>query len=219
VHKNLAFDVLRTHSTDVDGIQNAYQRRIQNVHTELASGEIKENELPMHLEALDQALRCLISHGAPSPQRQIPGLDGTRFTGFHQNSMFAGRYRLERELGYGRSCNRWAAWDQVESKSVALKFLAPLRSGEREILRRRLTDLIVWRHQCFVQTYTLCEDANTVAISSEFIDGTDLQSDFLLNPPGCRARPIADWLAVLCDGLGAAYEEFGFAHGAISALA
>jgi Sel1 repeat len=72
VNKNLAFDLLETHSVDVDGVEDAYSRRMRNLRAHLASGKIAEIELCAHVEALDQARHYLISQAVPSHRPQNP---------------------------------------------------------------------------------------------------------------------------------------------------
>jgi Sel1 repeat len=72
VNKNLAFDLLETHSVDADGVEDAFSRRMRNLRAHLVSGKITEIELCAHVEALDQARHYLISQAVPSHPSKNP---------------------------------------------------------------------------------------------------------------------------------------------------
>ncbi|MGH9184049.1 MAG: protein kinase domain-containing protein [Acidimicrobiales bacterium] len=125
----------------------------------------------------------------------------------------AGRYRLVRELARGGMAQVWEAVDDVLTRPVAIKILAPtLASDETFVTRFRQEAVAAARlsHPHIVSIYDTCGGGEVEAIVMELVRGTTLRQllDERAPLPVGRAVEIATQVA---DALGHAHDH-GLVH-------
>jgi serine/threonine protein kinase len=92
-------------------------------------------------------------------------------------SLFAGRYRIARELGRGGVSVVYAARDTQVGHDVALKLLVPspaTANQTRERMRREVNAVRRLAHPNIVAVYDFAEDGPYGAVIMELVDGEDL---------------------------------------------
>ena len=91
--------------------------------------------------------------------------------------LFAGRYRIARELGRGGVSVVYAARDTQVGQDVALKLLVPspaTANQTRERMRREVNAVRRLSHPNIVAVYDFAEDGPYGAVIMELVDGEDL---------------------------------------------
>jgi hypothetical protein len=94
-----------------------------------------------------------------------------------EGSLFAGRYRIARELGRGGVSVVYAAQDTQVGQDVALKLLVPspaTANQTRERMRREVNAVRRLTHPNIVAVYDFAEDGPYGAVIMELVDGEDL---------------------------------------------
>ena len=94
-----------------------------------------------------------------------------------EGSLFAGRYRIARELGRGGVSVVYAARDTQVGQDVALKLLVPSPAAAnqtRERMRREVNAVRRLAHPNIVAVYDFAEDGPYGAVIMELVDGEDL---------------------------------------------
>ena len=94
-----------------------------------------------------------------------------------EGSLFAGRYRIGRELGRGGVSVVYAASDTQVGQDVALKLLVPspaTANQTRERMRREVNAVRRLAHPNIVAVYDFAEDGPYGAVIMELVDGEDL---------------------------------------------
>jgi serine/threonine-protein kinase len=122
----------------------------------------------------------------------------------------AGRYTILGPLGGGGVGEVYKAHDQIMDQDVALKFLAPGKTGTTPTRSRLVSEVAMARevaHPNVVKVYDIGQLADgEVFLSMEFIDGEDLAS--LLQRAGRLSSEKTVQIArELCAGLGAAHDH------------
>ena len=91
-----------------------------------------------------------------------------------EGESIAGRYRVEKRIGAGGMGEVFAAYDGLMREQVALKLFPHADSEQR---RRLIEEVRLARqvtHPAVCRVYDLGEDADTVFLTMELIDGEDL---------------------------------------------
>lgn len=126
------------------------------------------------------------------------------------------RYTLIKTLGRGGMGVVWLAHDDELERKVALKFLPELIIHDRAVVgdmkreTRRSLDLT---HKNIVRIYDFVHDADSGAISMEYIDG-----DTLSNLRADKAHKVfethelSEWTSQLCDALDYAHSHARIVH-------
>ena len=121
----------------------------------------------------------------------------------------AQRYRVIRMLGKGGMGEVFQAQDLTLGKTVALKFISPRLSRDREVHQRfldevRLTQEVSHANVCRV--FDIHQHDTTTFLSMEYVDGEDLAS--LVRRIG-RLEPgkASEVAAEVCAGLAAAHQK------------
>ena len=94
-----------------------------------------------------------------------------------EGSLFAGRYRIARELGRGGVSVVYAARDTQVGQDIALKLLVPspaTANQTRERMRREVNAVRRLAHPNIVAVYDFAEDGPYGAVIMELVDGEDL---------------------------------------------
>ena len=94
-----------------------------------------------------------------------------------EGSLFAGRYRIARELGRGGVSVVYAARDLQVEQDVALKLLLPspaTANQTRERMRREVNAVRRLTHPNIVAVYDFVEDGQYGAVIMELVDDEDL---------------------------------------------
>ena len=122
--------------------------------------------------------------------------------------MIAGRYRLEREIGRGRSTSVWAGHDTLLDRRVALKRLGfSPGSDEVDAARAEREARLAARvhHPHVVSVYDLADDGDFTWLVMELVDGPTL-ADLSQHGPVDLER-AARLLAQVADALAAAHAD------------
>ncbi len=126
--------------------------------------------------------------------------------------MIPGRYRLEREIGRGRSTSVWAGHDTVLDRRVALKRLGfSPGSDEVDSARAEREARLAARvhHPHVVSVYDLADDGDFTWLIMELVDGPTL-ADLAHDGP-LDLKRAARLLAQVADALAAAHAD-GLVH-------
>jgi serine/threonine protein kinase len=135
---------------------------------------------------------------------------------FSNGTKVFNRYSLIKTLGRGGMGVVWLAHDDELERKVALKFLPELIIHDRAVVgdmkreTRRSLDLT---HKNIVRIYDFVHDADSGAISMEYIDG-----DTLSNLRADKAQKVFEphelneWTSQLCDALDYAHNHARIVH-------
>ncbi|WP_067855936.1 protein kinase domain-containing protein [Aeromicrobium erythreum] len=107
--------------------------------------------------------------------------------------MIAGRYRLEHEIGRGRSTSVWAGHDTLLDRRVALKRLGfSPGSDEVDAARAEREARLAARvhHPHVVSVYDLADDGDFTWLVMELVDGPTL-ADLAHDGPSTSSGPPA----------------------------
>jgi serine/threonine protein kinase len=131
-------------------------------------------------------------------------------------SMVFNRYSLQRVLGRGAMGVVWLATDTKLERLVALKFL-PDQIGTDPLSLKELKDEtrlgLDLAHPNIVRVYDFVDDAESAAISMEFVDGKSLAELRLEKPHQIfSVEEIRQWFAQICDALDYAHWQRHLVH-------
>ena len=133
--------------------------------------------------------------------------------------MFAGRFKLQRELSDDGTGVVWLAEDHSLHRPVALKFLPDVISRDKgavEDLQKELHVRIELKHPNIARVYALVEDKGRVAVSTEYVDGPSLSQLRLTNQNQVfEVKDLETWVKNLCRALEYFHKEAKLIHGGI----
>lgn len=141
---------------------------------------------------------------------------GASINGLNDGQRVFGRFTLKRLLGRGGMGVVWQAHDESLNRDVALKFLPERVALDREAigdLKRETRRALELTHSRIVRIYDFVQDAQSAAISMEYVDGASLTALKLGKPEGHfeveELRPLA---GQLCEALTYAHGEAKVIH-------
>src|SRR5881628_3489603 len=123
------------------------------------------------------------------------------------NTLFDGRYRIQRKLGTGGMANVYLAEDEVLGRRVAIKILNDRHAGDDQFVerfRREAKNAASLSHPNIVSIYDRGEAEGSYYIAIEYLDGRTLKELLVRNGP----PPISIAIDYARQILGA----IGFAH-------
>jgi len=128
-------------------------------------------------------------------------------------TVFAGRYQVIEELGYGGMGRIYKVFDKETNSKVALKLIKPEIAADRNTIERFRNELKVARdisHKHACRMYDLGREADNYFITMEYVQGEDLKS-FIR-----RAKRLDTGTAIyiakqVCEGLAEAH-RVGVVH-------
>ena len=155
-----------------------------------------------------------MSNRRQDPDRPVdgkPSEDGPeKRAWFETGEVFAGRYRIERELGRGAMGKVFKAQDLVLGEPIALKVLSnrdPALYGQLVNEVRLATQVT---HPCVCRVFGFGQTDGETFLTMQYVDGEDLHS--LLRKIGhLSGEKTLDLARQLCTGLGAAHDQ-GILH-------
>ncbi|MFP5310656.1 MAG: protein kinase domain-containing protein [Actinomycetes bacterium] len=146
---------------------------------------------------------------APAPDRRRPGQPA--FPGGLQR--LADRYELEEPIASGGAAVVWRAFDEVLSRSVAIKLLHPHLAGDPTTVERfRLESINAARltHPNVVQIYDTGQEGDLVFLVMEYVDGPSLR-DILADRGALEPSVVAALGEQVASALGEAHAQ-GVVH-------
>ena len=133
--------------------------------------------------------------------------------------MFAGRFKLQRELSDDGTGVVWLADDHSLHRPVALKFLPDVISRDKgavEDLQKEVHARIELKHPNIARVYALVEDKGRVAVSAEYVDGPSLSQLRSTNQNQVfEVKDLETWVKNLCGALEYFHKEAKLIHGGI----
>ena len=131
---------------------------------------------PQDYEALRAQVTDLLAPSRPSPWRGLLSDTAAHaIVDAEADPVVAGRYRLERRLGFGRRGAFFLAWDQQLEHPVTLKWLeGDISAVERARLIREVSILRRLRHPGVVGGFDLVVDGLRVGAVVEYVAGEPL---------------------------------------------
>jgi eukaryotic-like serine/threonine-protein kinase len=102
------------------------------------------------------------------------------------NTLFDGRYRIVRKLGFGGMANVYLAEDQELGRRVAIKILNDRHAGDEQFVerfRREAKNAAGLSHPNIVSIYDRGEAEGTYYIAMEYLDGRSLKELILSRGP------------------------------------
>jgi serine/threonine-protein kinase len=123
---------------------------------------------------------------------------------------FAGRYRIDRELGRGAMGAVFAAHDDDVGEDVAIKILTLPDDGALERFRREVRLARRVTHRNAARTYDLGEHGGIRYLTMELVTGESL-ADRLAQTGRLGSREVAQIGRQICEGLQAAH-DVGVVH-------
>ncbi|MDP3492226.1 MAG: serine/threonine-protein kinase [Hyphomonadaceae bacterium] len=149
---------------------------------------------------------------ASEPPRAAPyGVD------LAPGDVFAGRYRIESQIGRGWMGVVYAATDNRSDHRLALKLIRPERLVVKDAQKRIVRDMVLSRdirHRNVVAVYDVGEVAGIAYIATEFLQGTSLSQHNRKRLTADDSWPIESAVEIvrqLLSGLKAAH-EVGVVH-------
>ena len=165
----------------------------------LVAGELSDDEragVERHLGGCAACAQLIAEYARAIPRRTAPP-----------------RYQLIRRLGAGAMGEVWEAEDTALGRRVALKFVRPESTADREYQARLIREaraLARLRHPNVVAIYDLDQASDgELFVALELVDGTSARA-WLAAAPRTAAEILAVWRAV-ADGL-AAVHRAGIVH-------
>src|ERR687885_2479074 len=129
------------------------------------------------------------------------------------DSVFDGRYRIQRKLGAGGMANVYLAEDQELGRRVAIKILNDRHAGDDQFIerfRREAKNAAGLSHPNIVSIYDRGEAEGTYYIAMEFLDGRSLKELILSRGP-TPIRIAIDYTHQILAALGFAHRH-GIVH-------
>jgi serine/threonine protein kinase len=129
------------------------------------------------------------------------------------DTLAAGRYRCERELGHGGMATVYLAHDSELERPVALKLLAENLAGDEEFRRRFLREARLAAkllHPNIVQVFDAGEDEGRPYIVMEYVEGETV-AELLARRGKLTTEEAVDLAVQVCGGLEHAHEQ-GLVH-------
>src|SRR2546423_1732126 len=102
------------------------------------------------------------------------------------NTLFDGRYRIQRKLGTGGMANVYLAEDEVLGRRVAIKILNDRHAGDDQFVerfRREAKNAASLSHPNIVSIYDRGEAEGTYYIAREYLDGRSLKELIVARGP------------------------------------
>src|SRR5213078_561365 len=102
------------------------------------------------------------------------------------NTLFDGRYRIQRKLGTGGMANVYLAEDEVLGRRVAIKILDDRHAGDDQFIerfRREAKNAASLSHPNIVSIYDRGEAEGTYYIAMEYLDGRSLKELIVARGP------------------------------------
>jgi serine/threonine-protein kinase len=102
------------------------------------------------------------------------------------NTLFDGRYRIQRKLGTGGMANVYLAEDEVLGRRVAIKILNDRHAGDDQFVerfRREAKNAASLSHPNIVSIYDRGEAEGTYYIAMEYLDGRSLKELIVARGP------------------------------------
>ena len=102
------------------------------------------------------------------------------------NTLFDGRYRIQRKLGMGGMANVYLAEDEVLGRRVAIKILNERHAGDEQFIerfRREAKNAASLSHPNIVSIYDRGEAEGTYYIAMEYLDGRSLKELIVARGP------------------------------------
>ncbi|MGH7582420.1 MAG: serine/threonine-protein kinase, partial [Gemmatimonadales bacterium] len=127
-------------------------------------------------------------------------------------SVLEGRYRIERELGYGGMAVVYLAHNLEMNRQVAIKVLRPDKGFEDGVVDRFRTEALAiaqLRHPHIIGIHSKGEDADILWFEMDFVEGGALDS--LLSSGPLPPERVARFLAQAADALAYAHHQ-GVVH-------
>lgn len=155
------------------------------------------------LVAVGEALATLWPTPDPGAWATLLGPLGPLFAADAPGMIIAGRYRLERRLGFGRRGAWFVAWDRHLEQTVAIKWMrAGVTERDRARLLREVNLLRKLRHPNVMAGYDVIVDEARIGAVMEYVPGEPLSEllrheDVPRNRLASRLAGIADALAYL----------------------
>lgn|GEM_PF-4825952 len=150
---------------------------------------------------------------APQPPSQPAETEtGRAFPGGLQR--LADRYRLEDPIASGGAAVVWRAFDEVLSRTVAIKLLHPHLAGDaRTVERFRLESINAARlsHPNVVSIYDTGQEGDVVYLVMEHVDGPSLREILTERGGGLDPELVAALGEQVASALGEAHEQ-GLVH-------
>ena len=136
---------------------------------------------------------------------------------FATGQLLFGRFRLDRVVGQAGTGKIYLAIDEQLRETVALKILPSafrLNSVGMEELKRDMRRSRKLMHRNIIRVHDFFSDANSAAVSMEWIDGSPLSS-LRLKRPRMVFEPdeLGPLIRQVCDALEYAYASAQLAHG------
>ncbi len=142
----------------------------------------------------------------------LPAIDEPPAGEFGIGSLFAGRYRVEKELGRGGMGSVYLAYDQELDRRVALKIPTLLPGDGPEMLLRFTREARAaagLKHPNICQVYDVGQFGGTRYLTMEYVEGQSLKDVLLKKRPG--PRQAAALVATLAKAIAYAHSK-GVVH-------
>jgi serine/threonine protein kinase len=119
------------------------------------------------------------------------------------NTLFDGRYRIERKLGTGGMASDYLAEDEVLGRRVAIKILNDRHAGDDQFVerfRREAKNAASLSHPNIVSIYDRGEAEGTYYIAMEYLDGRSLKELIVARGPA-PVNVAIDYARQILDAL------------------
>ncbi len=138
-------------------------------------------------------------------------------TGLRPGTLFAERYRIERQLGKGTLGANFLAMDTLVGIPVVLTVLDPKIAGHQQVMEQLTKDVNLTRtvtHPNICRVYDLYRHENLAYLTMDFIDGRTLNA--VLRSEGALPLPVAlPIIRQITEALHALHQA-GLTHSALS---
>lgn len=154
----------------------------------------------------------LVEDAPQAPPTPPASTSGRAFPGGLQR--LADRYRLEDPIASGGAAVVWRAFDEVLSRTVAIKLLHPHLAGDaRTVERFRLESVNAARlsHPNVVSIYDTGQEGDVVYLVMEHVDGPSLREILTERGGGLEPELVAALGEQVASALGEAHEQ-GLVH-------
>ena len=154
----------------------------------------------------------LVEDAPQAPPESATSGDGRSYPGGLQR--LADRYRLEEPIASGGAAVVWRAFDEVLSRTVAIKLLHPHLAGDaRTVERFRLESVNAARlsHPNVVSIYDTGQEGDVVYLVMEHVDGPSLREILTERGGGLEPELVAALGEQVASALGEAHAQ-GLVH-------
>lgn len=128
-------------------------------------------------------------------------------------SMFANRYRIDKEIGRGGMGSIYQAHDTKINETVCLKLLLPDLQKQPDVIERFIQEIrlaLKITHENVVRIYDIGEEGDAHFISMEYVKGQDLK-DKITEQGHLSVVDGIEIMKQVCSGLAAAHAK-GIVH-------